>query len=368
MKEKGEQVKIKDETSLYILGNGFDICLGMASKYSDFFNSPEMMELYKLYKKERWSILKKNEDTNFFLAYLFSRKWYDPDWNVVEKQIIGYVIKTAKKYKIYIEEPVLDEINKENSQKIVENIEYLVKKIRQKQLEKEGEILKKGQKIIQDLNWFEKSFGRYVENQTYEAKDMDEKLNEIFQLKKRGLRNIKIINFNYTSKVRKGLSDLMKSMIDVQNENFIEQINVHGNTENPIFGIDIKEIEDVDDQIREILNKLTKTARVMAEDTISQNWILPKEITDINFFGHSLSRSDYSYFQSIFDFYDIYSSKVRLNFLYNKNLEGSAERQHSSVMELMESYGKSLENKEKGKNLLHKMLLENRIKLLGLDV
>ena len=129
------------------------------------------------------------------------------------KQLKEIHIKTAKKYKIYIEEPVLDEINKENSQKIVENIEYLVKKIRQKQLEKEGEILKKGQKIIQDLNWFEKSFGRYVENQTYEAKDMDEKLNEIFQLKKRGLRNIKIINFNYTSKVRKGLSDLMKSMI-----------------------------------------------------------------------------------------------------------------------------------------------------------
>ena len=368
MKEKGEQVKIKDETSLYILGNGFDICLGMASKYSDFFNSPKMVELYKLYKKERWAILKKNEDTNFFLAYLFSRKWYDPDWNVVEKQIIGYVIKTAKKYKIYIEEPVLDEINKENSQKIVENIEYLVKKIRQKQLEKKGETLKKGQKIIQDLNWFEKSFGRYVENQTYEAKDMNEKLNEIFQLKKCGIRNIKIINFNYTSKVRKGLSDLMKSMIDVQNENFIEQINVHGNTENPILGIDIKEIENVNDEIREILSKLTKTARVMAEDTISQNWILPNEIIDISFFGHSLAMSDYSYFQCIFDFYEIYDSKVKLNFFYNKNYDYGGIEQHGRVMRLMEDYGRSLENKEKGKNLLHKMLLENRIKLLGLDV
>ena len=368
MEKKEEQVKIKNETSLYILGNGFDICLGMASRYSDFFNSSEMLELYNLYRKDKWSILKKNEDENFFLTYLFNRKWHDPDWNIVEKQIIGYVVKAAKKYRIYIEEPIIDEVKKENSQKIVENIEYLTKKIRQNRLEKKGEILKRRQKIILDLNWFEQAFGRYVENQTYEINNINKKLNEIFQLKNNGIRSIKIINFNYTTKVKEVLFDFIKSKIDIQNENFIEQINVHGDTENPILGVDIKEIEDVNDEIREILNNLTKTARVMAENTISKNWILPKEITDISFFGHSLAISDYSYFQSIFDFYEIYDSKVRLNFFYNKNYDYNGIEQHGRVMKLMEDYGKSLENKEKGKNLLHKMLLENRIKLLGLDV
>ena len=33
----------------------------------------------------------------------------------------------------------------------------------------------------------------------------------------------------------------------------------------------------------------------------------------------------------------------------------------------MKNYGEKLENKDKGKNLLHKLLIENRIKLINID-
>ena len=77
----------------------------------------------------------------------------------------------------------------------------------------------------------------------------------------------------------------------------------------------------------------------------------------IKFYGHSLSEADYSYFQSIFDYYDLYgNSNVSLTFYYSNGFEN-----HDAVYKLISAYGKSLTNKEQGKNLLHKLLLENRL-------
>jgi len=42
----------------------------------------------------------------------------------------------------------------------------------------------------------------------------------------------------------------------------------------------------------------------------------PEKLGTINFFGHSLSKADYSYFQAIFDLYNIYSSEINLIFLH----------------------------------------------------
>ena len=327
-----------------------------------------MIDFYNLYKKNRFKIFKKEKNLNFFLGYLFSRKLYDPEWNIVEKQIRGYVIKAAKKYNIYVEEPTIDESKKDITRVIIEQLTYMIKKIRQIYLGVEG-IAERKEKIISDLTWFEKTFGEYIENQRYTIDGIEEKLNEIFQLKKRGIRNIKIINFNYTTMVEEILLNLIKSKTDIQNKNLVTQINIHGNTKNPILGIDIKEIEDIEeDEIRKILKKLTKTDRIMESDIIPEDWRLLKEITDINFFGHSLAKSDYSYFQTVFDFYDIYGSEIKLNFFYNKNYDYDGKKQKDCVSYLMEYYGKSLENKEKGKNLSNKMLLGNRLRIIGLDV
>lgn len=80
---------------------------------------------------------------------------------------------------------------------------------------------------------------------------------------------------------------------------------------------------------------------------------------EIKFYGHSLSEADYSYFQSIFDYYDLYeNTNVSLTFYYSEGYE-----QNDAIYGLISEYGKTLTNKEQGKNLIHKLLLENRLKI-----
>ena len=64
--------------------------------------------------------------------------------------------------------------------------------------------------------------------------------------------------------------------------------------------------------------------------------------------------------QSIFDYYDLYgNSKVSLIFYYSEGYE-----QTDAIYRLINSYGKTLSNREQGKNLIHKLLLENRLKIV----
>ncbi|HBM4159932.1 TPA: hypothetical protein LWK99_002550, partial [Listeria innocua] len=86
------------------------------------------------------------------------------------------------------------------------------------------------------------------------------------------------------------------------------------------------------------------------------------DIKVIKIYGHSLSNADYVYFQSIFDFLNIYENPINIIVYYTKYKENEAEiRQELSnaVQKLISRYGQSMDNKEKGKNLLRKLLLEN---------
>lgn len=47
-----------------------------------------------------------------------------------------------------------------------------------------------------------------------------------------------------------------------------------------------------------------------------------KRVDVITFIGHSLSRADYSYFETIFDKYHIYDSNTKLEFYYYKEYDG----------------------------------------------
>ena len=93
--------------------------------------------------------------------------------------------------------------------------------------------------------------------------------------------------------------------------------------------------------------------------------LLKRDTKQIKFFGHSLSQLDYSYFQSIFDFYNIYDNNIQLFFfytIYDQNLKENIKNDFiNSVVTLISDYGESLDNKDHGKNLIHKLMLENRI-------
>lgn len=89
----------------------------------------------------------------------------------------------------------------------------------------------------------------------------------------------------------------------------------------------------------------------------------------IRFFGHSLNEADYSYFQSIFDYYGIYdNANVSLQFFYSLYKPEVKDNMTDNVYKLVNQYGATLNNKDQGKNLMHKLILEKRINISEIKI
>lgn len=172
-----------------------------------------------------------------------------------------------------------------------------------------------------------------------------------------------ILDFNYTSPV---IWDW---------ENCPTCLNVHGlaGDGNIIFGIDGTNLIPEQECYANIV-KFTKTYRIMELNSTPHPSLVspylssdPNSATNtIKFFGHSLAEADYSYFQAIFDEVSLYESNTRLIFYYNeKRPDGknanAQEEMFEKVNHLITTYGQTLDNKDHGKNLLHKLLLEGRL-------
>ena len=182
-----------------------------------------------------------------------------------------------------------------------------------------------------------------------------------------GITNI--LDFNYTEPIKKTWEDGPTCL------------NVHGlaRADDIIFGIDGTNISPEQECYTEIV-KFTKTYRIMALNSIPHPSLIrpylssdPDSATGtIKFFGHSLAEADYSYFQAIFDEVDLYESNTRLIFYYNERRpdgENAQAEMFGKVNHLITTYGQTLDNKDHGRNLLHKLLLEGRliIKQVPLD-
>ena len=173
------------------------------------------------------------------------------------------------------------------------------------------------------------------------------------------LSSVNILSFNYTA---------LFDILGVQSPCVYN--NVHGklcmnkcaencSTSNIIFGIDDTIVQTQNENSE--IHKFSKTYRKMLYAN-TETRVLPTKdnALEIKFYGHSLSEADYSYFQSIFDYYNLYeNSNVSLMFYYSKGFEQTDE-----VYRLINTYGNTLSNKNQGKNLTHKLLLENRLKII----
>ena len=370
---------------LYILGNGFDLYLGLKTRYSDYFKNRKISEeffekiksifensigsynydartkVYAVFDYDETLLniqivqLYKDIEKNLFYLYLMFLKKCDLNWNEVESNILPFIRDTSKIFKLKME-TILGNIEKNEMYKYL-----LIAKV----IIKDRKNLNFLDFMMEQLNLFEKDFGNYIGS--LELKE--ENKNRLINIFRTTCRK-KIINFNYSIFLQNLIDrykDIAFSEIEIARRiKSIESIvNIHGDFKNPIFGIDSHNSE-------EQFQNFTKTSRILNNDTVG-NFELPKpeKLGTINFFGHSLSEADYSYFQSLFDYYDIYSSNIKLNFMYSeydKNDLTRAKREtHNNVVKLMNNYGEKLENKDKGKNLLHKLLIENRIKLINVD-
>ena len=385
--------------NLYIIGNGFDLYLKLKTSYDDFFETKleSNNNEYSVMRKNIWQDIEKKakglfdgaelskvinrtklpelQNNSIFLLYLLLEKDNEIEyWNDVEKKIFPCA-KELEKLSELNDESFLKQFQyftNEYIEDFKQNEEIIRKIILRKCIQQKK--YREDYNYLVELNKFEKEFGDYIKeiNEKVFTEDVNgfrdnkfiDKIHKVFQEDKNET-NI-VINFNYTT--------YLKEMDYIS-----EMTNVHGTFENPIFGIDNTEIGN-----DRKFYYLTKTSRVLFNNTIKEEFKLPNkiEISKICFFGHSLARADYSYFQSIFDYYDIYNSEVKLEFKYYNYIKDKKEltdeekeerkdevksNMHKSVIELMNDYGNTASNKSRGQNLLHKLILENRIKIVEVE-
>lgn len=266
--------------------------------------------------------------------------------------LLSELNKTEKDFGKYLEKQ-----QKEGIGKIIDNLNYY---IRTKYHNDKIAPPLKISKIKIDENDFKKA-----------KENFEEEYQKIFKLFN-DKNTYTVLNFNYTDYLS---NKIIKKPLNIKNV-----LNIHGNFQEPIFGIDNKSFDIIpifsdteyiyEDEIKnkEHIKNFVKAARVLHHG-ILKKFKLPAidKLKSIYFFGHSLSEADYSYFQAIFDLYNIYSSEINLIFLYSDFKSTQRAEQNFAVMKLLEEYGKSMDNKDKGKNLYYKLLIENRIKLLSLE-
>lgn len=232
--------------------------------------------------------------------------------------------------------------------------------------------------LLKELNNFEVLFTDYLKTLVTDNISYLEKSKKTFNsiLRTSSPTDVNIVSFNYTNPFENDL-------VFGEDDKIIN--NVHGTLgqKNIIFGIDLtKRFKKKKQNVPPRLIPFTKTFRKMSINT-PDNWLLPKNPVHIRVYGHSLSSSDYSYFQSIFDYIDLYDSNVILEFCFSVfggyetgdytnemriRLEDEARTsikntQQINAYNLINEYGSTLNNKDQGNNLLHKLLLENRLKI-----
>lgn len=237
--------------------------------------------------------------------------------------------------------------------------------------------------LMQELHRFESAFCQYLncEIASHEAfyKESEKKLLsaiEEFGLPDNCKSEVSILDFNFTDPLD---SKTINSSTNADNPTLI---NIHGSCKNntAIFGID-----GTDNMEEEDSRHFTKTYRLLSLNNPNIRNIIhishKNENDDtlpdmIKFYGHSLSEADYSYFQSIFDGVNLYEGNIKLIFFYrprrdNSSVEGAripdseaADEMKDKVTKLLLTYGNTLTNKDHGKNLIHKLILEGRLSVL----
>lgn len=231
--------------------------------------------------------------------------------------------------------------------------------------------------LISELNKLEDMFSNYLK---YEVERKDYKNNVIKNIYNLvGIDPVDILNFNYTD-----YANYLKNCDIKYRVNLKDIFNIHGSiSDHVIFGIDnssnekkVNEKQGNDIHVPmftktyRIMSKTKKTNMFELNDRFYNNdisYLADQSYDVIKFFGHSLSDADYSYFQSIFDKLDLYNSDVILEFYYSKHRKDSEypdrdmHKVENNVFSLLSKYGETLDNKRRGNNLMHKLLVEGRL-------
>ncbi|TPR41290.1 hypothetical protein DY123_07315 [Apilactobacillus micheneri] len=408
---------MNEETErLIILGNGADIHNGLKSKfvnyvnhlqgqigiikrinnvkdyYNDILNKKHLYANFESkikdieYKYKSENII---NDSNFWLFILIWKSKKDAKWYDIEKTIKNFLTEKFNKKDLYLNIDLYQELLDKKNLNVTINNEQLFIFLAIKLFNyKKQEI---SYFLLDELKKFEKDFSKYIYNNVSKNNYFNKNIEMLNKLCGNYFSNV--LDFNYSTLLDKDFNKVNRL------KNFV---NIHGSFRNSsrynnkyspiILGIDSNYENNVninyEDKVK--IDKFTKTSRLLDFSGRKSDKILDIHIKNILFFGHSLGEADYSYFQSIFDYYHIYESNVKLTFVYAEyacqkqelmeitsddakykdkfeNIDFSRRNsQKIKVFKLINEYGETLDNKNHGKNLLHKLLLERRIQLVNL--
>lgn len=262
-----------------IIGNGFDLDLGLKTRYSDFMKSPEFEEIYKNRRKIDPSLS--------LLEYLNVRAELE-NWFDMELAIHDYVLENKTSYTIY-----LDAIKEE-----FENLKL--------------------------------ALCRYLKRITLEFKAQYEKLPVRFLYSLRFCKQTIVeICFNYTNP-RALLNILTYKSLGKHTFTF-----VHGNLQekNIVLGCDIQSGEKVNRNFSFMYKyNMLKQANHVAKHLM--------EATEIIFYGHSVNEMDFCYFREFFKVASASSEPIRhLTFITldeksERDIKDNIRNQGISVSEL----------------------------------
>ena len=358
---------------LIILGNGFDLQAGLKSSFADFFVNKEIPKIEAWI--DRTNAINGINKLSFISLLLYNTYYRKPIYRQRDLQPIKTDYNEEYQRKLKISNDKNDWMNIESflksllTKKIYDYMNrYYYELLEGKNtsdficygdyvrpfilktvyLQRNINIKLFSDYLHNELELFENEFAEYLKEQLIKNDRYDNYSKTIGKSLIEGYSDGKIINFNYTS---------------IGNYSNFTECNVHGKIDNsPIIGIDSTDLDN-DDAIG-----FSKTYRKLIRN--DSPGLLVGKIDEITIYGHSLGNQDYAYFQSIFDYVDLYNNNTIVRLIYSDNfysdeLDKKVHRNNvaKKLFKLINTYGGTLNNKDNGKNLLHKLILEGRIKL-----
>ena len=388
---------------LIVLGNGFDLACGLKSTYSDFFDyiygqkivnntSPNNFwyKIFQNYKEdtiENWADIEeqilvqlKNIEYLYKEEFLKSGDWIETQighnfpkerlenisgksisqsqfntrvhvFNLLNNNYVYSELKLQnilKKQLLILEDDFrkyLLSITKNNADDGIYYKYYMKSKV----LNKYIQLCNSSESHNSDL--VSKLEDTTLYNQYSLINKFDETLSEIYK-EKNSDENL-VLTFNYTK------------VWDVENVR-----NIHGDLDNGniIFGIDYDKLNN---NFKKAPIEFSKSYRVL-ENGLTSTFDISSDIDIIKIYGHGLGKADYSYYQSIFDSVDLYHGKTKVMFFWSDYKGKEKEQIHKDfvkgVTNLIEEYGTTVSNKDHGRNLFTKLLLENRLTIEEIPV
>lgn len=381
---------------LLVLGNGFDLECGLPSKYADFFD-PRIEAI----KAQDWRKTGKLEGLGYDASPTIWDFLLDPEvhphWYSVE-EAIGVLVLSAGDGKSAPEGLALKLIrgiqgvsasdahadgeggevipcSTDEDRMVAHAVEY-IRHDRSDVHSRDARAWSPKELVEylgQQLAKLEANFRGYMLSISGDNDEYAERACDLLDLmladdvpeKMRAVSGVTILSFNYTNPFAEKLEQAKA----------VRMTNVHGSLDGGIiFGIDGTKCVD-----NALAFPFSKTFRVITAGTdfgegtvrVGGNKLNPATRV-IKFYGHSLGEADYAYFQAIFDGVNLYACDTKLIFYYRPYLgpdgkpvseKRARNKMAAIVTRLLAEYGKTLDNENHGRNLMHKLMIEGRLEV-----